>query len=291
VKRLADQTLYEILEVPPDTAGADIEAAYERARTIYGPGSIVAYTLMTPEEASLLTSRIEEAHRTLLDPDARSRYDASLSPEAAETRAAATGTGGTPANGTAAPAFGGLPPVIPAVQPPGAPSASDPDAPRAPIRLAQPVAAAPAAAEEAAAAPAPDKGAASAPIRLDREVKPAAAPEPPLPPAAAPAAATAPAEVPMPEGAVWTGEAIRRVREARGLTVAQIAERTKVTRYHVENIEGDRFGALPAPVYLRGIVLSIARELRLDGQKVARSYVERALAAAGGAPAGGPKPR
>jgi cytoskeletal protein RodZ len=86
----------------------------------------------------------------------------------------------------------------------------------------------------------------------------------------------------MPEGAAWTGDALRRVREARGITVPQIAERTKVTRYHVENIEAERFSALPAPVYLRGILLSLARELRLDGQKVARAYLDRAAAALSG---------
>jgi cytoskeletal protein RodZ len=85
----------------------------------------------------------------------------------------------------------------------------------------------------------------------------------------------------MPEGAAWTGEALRRVREARGITVQQIADRTKVTRHHVENIEAERFAALPAPVYLRGILLALARELRLDGQKVARAYLDRAVAAVG----------
>jgi cytoskeletal protein RodZ len=68
---------------------------------------------------------------------------------------------------------------------------------------------------------------------------------------------------------------LRRVRESRGLTVQQVAERTRITRHHLENIEQDRFPALPAPVYLRGIIMSLARELRLDGQKVARSYMER----------------
>jgi cytoskeletal protein RodZ len=72
------------------------------------------------------------------------------------------------------------------------------------------------------------------------------------------------------------------VREARGLSTQQIADRTKVTRHHIENIEGDRFAVLPAQVYLRGILLAIARELRLDGQKVARSYIER-IGSAGGA--------
>jgi cytoskeletal protein RodZ len=88
----------------------------------------------------------------------------------------------------------------------------------------------------------------------------------------------------VPEGAAWTGEVLRRVREARGLTVPQLSERTKVTRHHLENIEQDRFTALPAPVYLRGIIMSLARELRLDGQKVARSYLDRMTAADGGEP-------
>jgi cytoskeletal protein RodZ len=81
--------------------------------------------------------------------------------------------------------------------------------------------------------------------------------------------------MPVPEGAVWSGEALRRVRESRGLTVRQVCDRTKVSRYHLENIEADRFKLLPASVYLRGILLTVARELRLDGQKVARSYLDR----------------
>jgi cytoskeletal protein RodZ len=75
---------------------------------------------------------------------------------------------------------------------------------------------------------------------------------------------------------------LRQVRESRGITIERISERTKVVRHHIENIEGDRYGLLPAPVYLRGILLGIARELRLDGQKVARSYLEHM--AAGAAP-------
>jgi cytoskeletal protein RodZ len=81
----------------------------------------------------------------------------------------------------------------------------------------------------------------------------------------------------------WNGEQLRKAREARGFTLAQIAERTRVTPYHLENIEADRFDRLPAPVYLRGIVMSVARELRLDAQKVARSYLDY-VAASQGAP-------
>ena len=93
-----------------------------------------------------------------------------------------------------------------------------------------------------------------------------------------------PRELLVPEGAAWTGEMLRQLREARGLTLAQVSERTKVTRHHLENVEAERFEALPAPVYLRGILMSLSRELRLDGQKVARSYLERMAAAAASAP-------
>ena len=248
MKRLADQTLYEILEVPHDAATPEIQAAYDRARSLYGPGSLATYTLMTPEEGTLLTSRIEEAKQTLLDPGARSRYDASV----AAHEAGARGT-----NGSVAPPFAAaVPPVIPALQPPAPatePQEASPEPP--PVPSAEPPVAA---------------AAQVAPIRLEREIAPAAP---------APAA-----EIPMPEDSLWTGEALRS-----GITVRQIADRTKVTRHHVENIEAERFSALPAPVYLRGILLTLARELRLDGQKVARAYLERAGVGSSGQ--GGGRPR
>ena len=85
-----------------------------------------------------------------------------------------------------------------------------------------------------------------------------------------------------PEGAAWTGALLRAAREARGLSVAQMAERTKVSRLHIEMVEAERFDQLPVAVYLRGVVMCLARELRLDAQKVARSYLERATAARAG---------
>ena len=274
MKRLADQTLYEILEVREDAAAAEIQAACDRARDIYGPGSLATYTLMTPDEAEMLAKRIDEARATLLDPEARARYDEALR----RTGEAVAAAGG--ANGAGAP-LGSLPPVIPAAQPspaPGAaPQAEEPPAARPAILLA----AALEVPEEKELPEAFEKPRLARPIQLDREV--AAPPQAPPPaPAAVPPPLPPPAPL-VPDGA-WTGDALRQAREARGLTIQQIAERTKVTRHHIENIEGERFGALPAPVYLRGILLSVARELRLDGQKVARAFLERSAAALSGKP-------
>lgn len=330
MKRLSDQTLYEILEVSVEAPPEEIERAVERARAIYGPGSLATYTLMSPDEATLLNNRIDEAKQVLLDPDARSRYDERI--------------GVRPRGSAAAPAP--APPELP-VQgaathwpPPAAPvatpvpeaavtSSTAPAPPttaqlQIPIVLATPIAtpppgtipgvpprpAAPPAAEPPAAEPAP----AAPPAPPAEAAAPAAAEPPPVPPSPgtaplAPSPAPAPVATPVatpavvaappiplkhelpaprellvPEGAAWTGEMLRQVRESRGLTVPQISERTKVTRHHLENIEGDRFGALPAPVYLRGILMTLSRELRLDGQKVARSYLERMAAALAAAP-------
>lgn len=270
MKRLADQTLYEILEVREDAPADEVETACQRAIALYGPGSLATYTLMTPDEAALLASRIDEARATLLDPAARARYDERLL-RAPEEAMAATGANG------AGSSFTSLPPVIPAAQPP-------PDAPADPGEDEAEAEARPAIllASAVAAAGAPEEAATARPILLEREVPIAAeGPErraPAVPPAEKPAPPPLPTPV-LPEGSGWTGDALRQVREARGITIQQIADRTKVTRHHIDNIEGERFGALPAPVYLRGILLSLARELRLDGQKVARSYLERAVAA------------
>ena len=101
------------------------------------------------------------------------------------------------------------------------------------------------------------------------------------PAAEAAEAAPAPDEAPPPSpGAAFTGGALRQAREARGLTLQQLSDRTRITRHHLENVEADRYERLPATVYLRGILTSVAKELRLDAGEVARSYLA-ACAASG----------
>ena len=77
----------------------------------------------------------------------------------------------------------------------------------------------------------------------------------------------------IPPDAEFNGELLRRVREARGQSLQQVADRTRITRSHLENVEADRYAALPPPVYLRGILMNLARELGLDPLRVSRSYL------------------
>ena len=404
MKPFAEQTLYEILEVPFDAPESEIVRAWERAESLYGPGSLSTYTLISPDEAAVMSAKLEEALNVLLDPAERGRYDARMRVRAAAH--AVRGEGGPAARGGTRLEVS-LPPIIPALGassssagaaldrvfllaaapdcvaragalavalqavPPPEESASPEDedaagsstekvsspAPHRTLELA--CAAAPdihAAADEAGyardevvSAPgteiAPSSRAAKeqadlpesgvpgtvadtdaspgacsteqregrdpAPILLSRVAE---EPVPPIPlctlapvspvspPFAAMLAGPAPAastlsraaskapepvaqkmapaekELVLPEGVPFTGEVLRRAREARGLSVPQICERTKISRHHLENIEAERREKLPAPVYLRGILMALAKELRLDGQKVARSYLSQAPA-------------
>ncbi|QSQ15222.1 helix-turn-helix domain-containing protein [Myxococcus landrumensis] len=77
----------------------------------------------------------------------------------------------------------------------------------------------------------------------------------------------------IPSDAEFNGELLRRVREARGYTLHQVADRTRISSRHLENVEADRYTALPAQVYLRGILMNLARELGLDPLRVSKSYL------------------
>jgi hypothetical protein len=77
----------------------------------------------------------------------------------------------------------------------------------------------------------------------------------------------------MPAGVEINGDLLRQVRMARGLSLLQVSERTRISIRHLENVEADRYDALPATVYLRGILMSLAREFGLDGLRVTKSYL------------------
>lgn len=68
------------------------------------------------------------------------------------------------------------------------------------------------------------------------------------------------------------GEALRQAREAAGLTLAQIAERTKVRPGILADIEADAHDRLPALTYSLGFVKAYARTVGLDPLASAERY-------------------
>ena len=69
------QNYYELLEVDPRAARPEIVHAYDRAKAAFAPNSLATYTLCTPEEARLISGRMETAFRVLVDARKRRLYD------------------------------------------------------------------------------------------------------------------------------------------------------------------------------------------------------------------------
>jgi hypothetical protein len=75
--------------------------------------------------------------------------------------------------------------------------------------------------------------------------------------------------------AVLTGPDLRKIREARGVSLRHIAAVTKIGVRYLEYVEEDRFALLPAPVYLRGFLLEYARLVGIDPRRAADAYMSR----------------
>jgi len=73
----------------------------------------------------------------------------------------------------------------------------------------------------------------------------------------------------------YSGSLLGRIRCFHGITLGELANATRVAQHHLHNIECEHYGSLPATVYLRGYLKSIARELGLDMQQVSQSYLDR----------------
>lgn len=101
-------------------------------------------------------------------------------------------------------------------------------------------------------------------------------PDAPVLPFRSPASAALATELP----AVLTGADLRRIREARGISLRHLAAVTKIGVRFLEYVEEDRFALLPAPVYLRGFLQEYARLVGIDPRRAADAYMGR-LAAKG----------
>jgi flagellar biosynthesis protein FlhG len=73
----------------------------------------------------------------------------------------------------------------------------------------------------------------------------------------------------------FTGALLKKVREARGAELEDIAQKTKIALSHLKAIETEDFATLPAFVYTRGFVQEVAKYLELDPTQVAKTYLRR----------------
>jgi len=68
------------------------------------------------------------------------------------------------------------------------------------------------------------------------------------------------------------GDRLRREREMRGISLDEITESTKISRRHLEALEGEHFDQLPGGVFNKGFVRAYARFLGLDEDQAVADY-------------------
>jgi cytoskeleton protein RodZ len=67
------------------------------------------------------------------------------------------------------------------------------------------------------------------------------------------------------------GDVLRAARERLGLSVADVAERTRVPQRHLEAIEAADYSSLPSPTYATGFSRAYARAVGADEVAIARN--------------------
>lgn len=68
------------------------------------------------------------------------------------------------------------------------------------------------------------------------------------------------------------GEQLRQAREARGLSVADLARSIKLEPKVIENLESDAYDKLPPPAFVRGYLRAIAKEFGIDSAQLIATF-------------------
>ena len=74
------------------------------------------------------------------------------------------------------------------------------------------------------------------------------------------------------QSASGIGRSLRQAREARSLTVGDVAQALKLTLRQVEALEQECFERLPGPAFARGFLRNYARFLRLDPEPLIADF-------------------
>jgi curved DNA-binding protein CbpA len=68
-------SLYELLEVSSGATFEEIEQSYQRIAAYLGADSLAVYSILESDDAQQMRTQLDEAYRTLSDPDRRAAYD------------------------------------------------------------------------------------------------------------------------------------------------------------------------------------------------------------------------
>ncbi|HMS42400.1 MAG TPA: helix-turn-helix domain-containing protein [Pyrinomonadaceae bacterium] len=69
------------------------------------------------------------------------------------------------------------------------------------------------------------------------------------------------------------GEKLQQAREARGATIAEVAEQTRISPLYIESIENNDYRPLPGGIFNKGFVKSFAKYVGVDEQEALQDYL------------------
>lgn len=248
-------TLYDVLDLKPDAAPDEIREAYLRTKAAYNKDSVALYTLVSAEETREMLRRIEEAYEVLSNPDRRREYDRHHGLLSFEKEIASQAW---PSSHKKIISIDRVPPM-------------DTSATH----------------DDLLVAPSTDFGSGSAnadtasePARRTTSTSftpdtPTSSPASPFDakPSAPAARAPLPIDLDIDAEVEWRGPFLRKVREARRISIEEMSGQTKISKTYLQAIEEENYAKLPAPVYLRGFVIQVAKVLKTPHEKVAAGYM------------------
>ncbi|OLC56327.1 MAG: hypothetical protein AUH92_00395 [Acidobacteria bacterium 13_1_40CM_4_69_4] len=251
---------YRVLEVVPKASPKEVQSAYQLLKKTYDPETTCLSPLMDAPGLREMQARIEAAYRTLIFLESRSDYDRQLLGSGALKEDQVRGLHAA-AGAAAAPAATDTPTRAETPSKgPEAPAAA-PAAPLMELAGGHEVGAPPGAPTDAAAPSGTDGAGRPAPQVPGDAGQPLPGPEAALEPG--------------PRPAPGSGSELREERQRLRLALETIAERTKIRRAYLQAIEEERFGDLPAAVFVRGFLREYARCLGLPGDDVTQTYMKR----------------
>jgi curved DNA-binding protein CbpA len=257
------ETFYDTLDISPNATAHEVREAYVRTKSTYTKDSLALYTIISPEEREEVLKTIEEAYLILSNHEKRREYDRSFglintsnpfegkvisidragSPDTQSSEAIQSHVESVPEAHPSTAATGGSDEIT--VGPPEGTFLNVEDSARssAPAVAASPTRAKPPNHLFEVRSPSAELDAALLhAIEIEEE---------------------------------WKGHFLRRVRDAYKISIEEMAGITKVTKTYLLAVEEENYQRLPAPVYVRGFVIQMAKVLRLPHEKVAGAYLAR----------------
>jgi curved DNA-binding protein CbpA len=284
-----DANYYEVLEIRPDASAQDVRNAYLRLKASYRKDNPALYSVLDPSETEDMLLKIEEAFQILTDPDMRREYDERNGfADRIERKIFAIDRAPPMPSGTrnaAAPMEGGREDdflVAPTTDYEGMTTRGENTTagsnsfqlPTQPPRESGSFLDTLPNAEKPAANRATDSVPHSTGSFVDRrQFVPGRREADKIPPLQSPQLDPVAAEI-ISE-TEWRGPTLRRIRELRRYSLDDVASLTKISKNHLIAIEEEAFTKLPAPVFVRGFILQIARTLKIPAEAVAVAYLAR----------------